>query len=446
VTATLPARRAAPHPLAPPRDVATPGRFDASAMLAVYLVLLLCIPSIVVIMGLGSVGSPATLFGVAMLGWWGVARLDPRTRQQSSGPQPMRRAVGILLAAVAASYVAAGLRGLDGLEHRAADRGLLTFLGVVGVTCVAADGIRSRERLDALLGILVATGAGMALVGLLQFRLAFDVAAIYDKIPGLTFNGTDNFVFTVGVRRVASTAGHPIEFGVVLALILPIALHRAFHAPPGRSRWAWFLAAMVGLGIPLSISRSAVVCLAVAFVVLLIGWPRARRLWALKVVPLFLVVVRVIAPGTLGTLWTGLLGFRNDPSIQGRANNRALVGSYVAERPFIGRGFGTFMPERYVLLDNQYLGIVVELGFVGLLAVLLVLGVAFGLTAQVRRRAADDETRDLALALAASVAAAAAGLATFDGFGFAAFTGLTFVLLGCIGALWRLTPIPGGTR
>jgi O-antigen ligase len=406
-------------------------------VLQVYVVALFLVPSIVVVQGLGSVGSPATLLGAGLLAWWAVSRLAPGS--SASGRQPMRVAVGVLLVSVAASYVAAGLRGYDGLEQRAGDRGVLMIAGMIGVTLVAADGIRSRERLDALLRVVVGLGAAMAVIGLLQFRFSFDVAAIYQQVPGLTFNGTDNFVFDVGVHRVASTAGHPIEFGMVLTLILPIALHRAFHAPPGRTRGAWLVAALIGVGIPLSISRSAVVSLVVALVVLCVGWPSSRRWWVAKVAPAFLLAVRLVAPGTLGTLWTGLLGMQNDPSIQGRAKNRALVVAYIADRPFLGRGFATFLPERYLLLDNQYLGILVELGVVGLGAVLGVFGVALVLAVRIRRRTGDEETRDLALALAASVAAAAAGLATFDGFGFASFAGLVFLLFGCIGALARLT-------
>jgi O-antigen ligase len=414
-------------------------RFGAEAVLGIYVVLLLGIPSIVVLYGLGGAGSPATMLGVALLAWWAITKIVPGL--SVSGRQPMRLAIGFLLATVLASYVAAGLRGYDAVEQRAADRGLLLVLSMAGVAFVAADGLRTREALDKLLHVIVVMGGVMAFIGLLQFRFSFDVASLFSHIPGLVFNSTDNSVFDVGVRRVASTSGHPIEFGMVLTLILPIALHRAFYATPGKARRrAWFLVTLIGLGIPLSISRSAVVAIVVAFVVLIPGWPRARRMGTLKVLPLFLVFIRLVAPGTLGTLWSGLLGAGNDPSVQGRADHRALVWRYIAERPFFGRGFSTFLPDRYILLDNQYLGIMAELGLIGLAVVLVVFGTALVMAFKIRRRSFDDETRNLALSLAASVAAATAGLATFDAFGFAGFTGLLFLLLGCLGALWRLVP------
>jgi O-antigen ligase len=449
MTATLGDRRTARVPTkAPPRE-APPrahrrARDDSGRVLSLYVVLLFGIPPIVVIYGLGAAGAPATLFGLALAACWAVTRLVPALGAR--GRQPIRLVVGLFVAVVVASYVAAGLRGYDAVEQRAADRGLLFVLGLAGVALVAADGLRTRDALDKVLHTVVLMGGVISVIGLLQFRFSFDVAALFGHVPGLVFNGTDNAIFTVGVRRVASTTGHPIEFGMVLTLILPIALHRAFYAAPGRRRRAWLLVALIGFGIPLSISRSAVVGLVVALAVLLPAWPRARRLWALKVLPVFLLVARLVAPGTLGTLWSGLTGIGNDPSVQGRADHRALVWRYIWERPFIGRGFGTFLPDRYVLLDNQYLGIMAEMGFIGLVVVIALFAVAIRSAFAIRRRTTDEETRDLAVSLAASVAAAAAGLATFDAFGFATFTGLLFLLLGCIGALWRMTttsaPLP----
>ena len=51
---------------------------------------------------------------------------------------------------------------------------------------------------------------------------------------------------------------------------------------------------------------------------------------------------------------------------------------------------------------------------------------------------ADADTRDLAQSLAASVAVTAVTFANYDALGFSIGAGLTFLLLGCAGALWRL--------
>ncbi len=62
-----------------------------------------------------------------------------------------------------------------------------------------------------------------------------------------------------------------------------------------------------------------------------------------------------------------------------------------------------------------------------------------------RRAVTGDRARDLLQSLAASVAVAAVSFATFDALAFAIATGLTFLVLGCTGAAWRLARAAGGT-
>jgi O-antigen ligase len=104
----------------------------------------------------------------------------------------------------------------------------------------------------------------------------------------------------------------------------------------------------------------------------------------------------------------------------------------------LGRGFLTFLPE-YRILDNQYLGVLIDTGFVGLVA-LLGLFVTGAVTAQhLRSRLDNTGDRQLARALMASVASAGVSFALFDAFSFPMASGLVFLLLGAIDALRRLT-------
>ena len=73
------------------------------------------------------------------------------------------------------------------------------------------------------------------------------------------------------------------------------------------------------------------------------------------------------------------------------------------------------------------------------LAALIAIFVTGWLTARSARLIAPDaQAGDLARCLAASVAAAAACFATFDTLSFSIAAGLCFLLLGCVGAAWRL--------
>ncbi len=149
--------------------------------------------------------------------------------------------------------------------------------------------------------------------------------------------------------------------------------------------------------------------------------------------------MQVLVPGLLGTVKSLFLNIRNDPSFQGRTDDYANIGKFIRERPFFGRGIGTFLPSLYILLDNQYIGIILEMGFVGLasLALLFLSGIFSARSA--RRRSSDQSVRSLGQAFAASIVIAMASFITFDALSFAMVTGVVFLLLGCCGAIWRLT-------
>jgi O-antigen ligase len=122
-----------------------------------------------------------------------------------------------------------------------------------------------------------------------------------------------------------------------------------------------------------------------------------------------------------------------------RTARYARIGGLLQHHVFFGRGLGTFIPSRYFILDNQYIGTTLEAGLVGLCALLLVMIVWYGCARGARRLMRDPVDRDLAQSLAASAAVALVVFFTFDALSFPMVPGLLFLLLGCSGALWRLT-------
>ncbi len=193
----------------------------------------------------------------------------------------------------------------------------------------------------------------------------------------------------------------------------------------------------------MTVARSAVLGGFVVLVMLFPSWTSTQRLKALVVIPIFLFAMRLLIPGLLGTLRSMFLNASTDNSVKGRTEDYAAVSHFVSQRPIFGRGYGTFLPQLYRVLDNQYLGTIVEAGFVGLATLLLLMCVGVFTARGARMRAADAGTRGLAQSLAASLGAALVCFVTFDAFSFPMVTGVFFLLLGCSGAIWRLS---GGFR
>ena len=182
------------------------GRMPASGFLAVYFVLLFAVPSRLVVRQIGAAGTPATLWGLLLLFWWVCVAVGGRNPRFIS---PVRLAMGLFVLAVLASYAAAMTRGwyapadvrqaTDDLYDfvpptqdqvrvvmmKAADRGLLSFFGWVGVTLVAADGLKTWRDVERCVVWLTNLAAIVAAVGILQYFTGLDIAPFF-KIPGLS--------------------------------------------------------------------------------------------------------------------------------------------------------------------------------------------------------------------------------------------------------------------
>jgi polysaccharide biosynthesis protein PslJ len=416
---------------------------SSAGAIGVYVLLLFCIPAQLVFAPLGAAGTPAQMCGIALFVIWTARRLA-RLRPQKRIVKPIHCALFVFALTVLASYVVATTRAVAGIELRAADRGLLSLCAWAGVVLVATDGV-SRDQLDRLLRTLSWAAGGLAALGVLQFFTGLDITK-YVVIPGLSAN-TDYASVTsrADFVRPAGTATHPIEFGVVLAMCLPIAIHYALDGNVRQwRRWTpvkpwrqWIPVALIAFALPVSISRSAVVGTVIVLLFLLPSWPTPRRRRAYAAVFVVVGMIYLAIPGLLGTLRNLFTGFLSDSSTQSRTGSYSVAGEYIAERPLFGRGFGTFLPSFHIL-DNQFLIMLISTGIVGALAFLGLFLTGIFTARAVRRRSEVPSTRGLAQSLAASVAVGAASSATFDSLSFPMAAGTIFLVLGCVGALWRL--------
>ncbi len=385
-------------------------RIPAVALVAVYCALLLLIPSKLIVRQIGAAGTPATLWGLMLLLWWVCALAGGQL--STRGRSPVRIGIGLLGVAVLLSYCAAMTRGwyapsdvrqatddvydlvpasvqqVRSAMILAADRGLLAFGAWVGVCLVTVDGLRDWADVHRLLAWICGIATIVAGIATLQFFTGMNIAGFF-SIPGLTasyeFGAVDQRSV---VRRVYATANHPIEFGVLMATIFPLALHSAiFHAK--ERRW-WIPAALVGFGVTISVSRSAILVLVVGMVTLIVSWPQRWRRNLFLSLPFAIVFVRAMAPGVVGTIRSLFTNLGNDPSVSGRTDDYEVAFRLIGDSPVFGRGLFTFVPRYYRILDNQLLTIALEIGYLGLAAFLGLSLVAIASARGARRRSPDS--------------------------------------------------------
>ena len=420
-----------------PADETRQRRADAVTLLTCYLFLLMAIPAPLVLAPLGGAGGPATIFAALLLGCYLLTLIHPALALDR-GPQPVRVAAVILTCAVIATYISANRRTLPGLEENGADRGLIIMLGWLGVMLLAADGIVNMDRLKTLLSRVIFGATAMASLAIVQFFTGLN-AAQYIVIPGLTTQTPFTDLLTRDqLNRPSATAIDPIELAVVLAVCLVIAVHRARFAPDGRRGRRWAQVAIIAIALPMTVSRTGIVSLVVAGIVLLPTWPKWDRRAAYVAGLAGTAFLFATKPGLLGEFRSLFLQVGSDTSSASRTGAFSASLPFIMQHPWLGRGFGTFLPATYFFTDDQFLLTLIETGIIGL-AALLGLFITGWLTARsARRMSKNPEVRDLGQTMAATVAIAAVSFATLDELSFAIAASLTFLIIGCSGALWRL--------
>lgn len=411
--------------------------------LSVYAFACVSVPQDIVVPFVGGVGNLAGLMGLTALLLWSFATSlgyhDPRDYRN-----PARTGALVFVASYFVAYGALHLRGTSGDSVVASDRWILQVMAWLGIVLAASDMLRTQSDVRRVLRWLSYGGAFCGLVAALQYWMNIDLATWFRSVPGLESGVVTGITERGALSRVAGTTAHPIELGVIAAMLLPIAVFVAVRDIDVTKSVVrrWLPVALIGISIPVSISRSGVLSLVVVLGVLLVLLPARQRLGLLLATPVALVAVFVTARGVLRTIANYTAMGDSDPSIQGRLSDLPILERLVEASPLVGRGPGGVDSGSLVtIFDNQYFSTLVELGFVGLIGLLAYVLVPVLTALDARRRATDPETQEMATALTASLMAVLAGFAAFDGLYFLTLGAVLALIVGITGAVFRLAVV-----
>ncbi len=416
------------------------GKSHALAMSTVYLVLLFAVPSSVQISVLGSLGRPSFLWGLVLFLWWVLWRLQARPGELPTTVQPVKIAFWAWFGVILVSLAAALLRGQPADQSTPIIGSVLRPLSWAGVMLVLMDGLSDQMDVHRFVRRVSIGAALLAILGLLQSATGQVLVDRFGSIPGLTaeLGGvTERGAFT----RPSGTAIHPLEHATVLCAALPLAVSVAMHRSSLRRHWlarlaAWWPVAVIALGTVLSVSRSAIVGLAVAALLTIPSLPRRLRPVVLLVAAFLGAATIAAVPGLLGT-FLGLFNPSGDASTQSRTGALARLPEFMSPSPVYGSGFGSFLP-RYYIFDNAWALMLVELGVLGFLAFAAMLGSAVWSAIRASLSDPGSQLRITAQTLAAAVVTIMVVFAFFDGLAFPEAGGMAFMILGLCGAVYRM--------
>lgn len=389
------------------------------------------------------------LWGIVMLVWWIVAKLQSRVAAVRASRGIIRFAFAAFVVIALISFAVAIFRGQPADQVSPAFTALVRLMSWAGVLLIAIDGIRTSSDLERIVRRIGIAAGVLAALGIAQFITTSSLLDFFTSIPGITMPYVD-VAERGGVARVPGTAIHPLEYATTLNAALPLviaaAVSHGFHwrLTIGRLGW-WIPVALISLSALIAVSRSAIIGFGVAALTMLPELPRRYR--AIVIIGgVVLAAAAVIAiPGLLATTLNLFAGASNDPSTQSRTGGLVRVPGFIAASPVVGVGFGTFLP-RYYIFDNQWVLIAIELGVLGIIAFAAIFLTAIWSGFGARMRSTDPGTRLLGYALAASVINIAVLFAFFDGLSFPQSGGMFFLIVGLCGAIRSIGTTDAASR
>jgi O-antigen ligase len=221
-----------------------------------------------------------------------------------------------------------------------------------------------------------------------------------------------------GRKSIVGPTQHGLALASMLTMALPFGVIRLFEVK-SRLRKAGYLL-VVGLICAASLAtarKTAIIAPVAALAVLAFYYRRILR-WLPLAIVVLIPVIHFASPGALGT-FSVLANGSSSASTVGRESDYGAVRPDIISNPILGRGFGSLDPDNprwYRILDNEYLGELFGVGFLGLLAYLgMVIAPLFTAHRAIRR---DPGRAPPMVAAAAGCAAYAVVSATFDAMSF----------------------------
>jgi hypothetical protein len=257
--------------------------------------------------------------------------------------------------------------------------------------------------------LIVGVAAFVALMAVLDHVLGFSLSAriFFSRLPEqATLAGARPIEIRGGDVRVRGSASFALAYAWITAGLVPLAVAVAATA---RRRWWMAVPPLLLLTTLWTYSRSALGGLALG-VVVLVAVARDRRITAWVATAGAIAVLAALSLGVVDRAFTAEAAAGSDAV---RVERLPVVLGAAAERPFIGTGFGGVTTLGFAGTDATYVSTYVELGAIGVAALVLALGCAVVSVAPIVRAPAGAR-RIVGGAALAGVVVGVAGAAFFD--------------------------------
>ena len=386
---------------------------------------------------------PYRIVIMLVLACWACALLvDPAVRWRRTGLEwPIAAIIVALLLSMAANLSRVNAAGETVVKN------FTFFASYLLLIYFIVSVLRSRRDLDRMLRLVVGGGTIVAITSLVEWKTTTNFFNWYGHVLPFLHYVDEGIAQSRGSGvRARGSAQHPIALSAALVMLVPLAYY-LFRRD--RSRIWLGAAGILTLGALATGSRTGTTML----IAVLVAFAAIRPRESVRLAPLLVVmviVIQAVMPGTLGTMRSMLspsyLAKEQSYDQGATAGRFADLGPALdrwSRKPIVGTGFGTTVADPHApkeseqqILDDQWLGSLLETGAAGVLALLSLFVAAVRRLGRIARRDSGDDGW-LATALAASLIAFGVGMLTFDAFAFIQVTFLAFATFGFAAVLTR---------
>jgi len=385
------------------------------------------------------------LLGLAFVVWaLVVAVAVPRRTEEGGGHRFGAVELALVtFALLAIASVALNLSVLQGLgEASLASKKLVLLASYLAFYVFVVSVLRPSE-VPAYIRMIVALATVAALCAIVEYAFGVNVlfrAAGVWAPPGTEILSDGTVLTPQGRPDVTGPTRHGLAISALLSMVLPLALGGSAFARSRSDRWLYTVAALVIFaGAVCTLRRTGVILPFVACSAVLVLGGR-RMLPALALFLVTLALLPLVAPGAVDDVIDQFSATNQtaQQSVAGRTSDYEATEPDVRAGALLGRGFGTYDAQVYRLLDNEYITLTIETGFLGLAAYLAAILAAIGMALRARSRL-DPEQGWIALAGVGSALAFLFANAFFDALAFP-HAPYGFLLIVALVAISRRAP------
>jgi O-antigen ligase/polysaccharide polymerase Wzy-like membrane protein len=360
-------------------------------------------------------------FLVILAGVWLLASEVTVGRAGRTRMSPVHWAFAIFIAVAIFSVLvhAETLVRVDGLELAVKQLALLISYGLF--FGLAAAILRPSEVPKMISAMLVlASFTAFAVIVEYRWGINFFHDWIGPMFPGYVRPAELGSIDAIGRKLMYGPTAQPLAVAVMLSMVLPFAFAWLLKAKERREKLLYAAAVLLLIGGAVATQKkTSMVGPLICILVLIAYRPRAMA----KLAPLAIVLVGVVhfvAPGAFGAvidqLSPGTVTKVN--TTKDRVSDYEAIKPDLVAHPLTGRGYGSYDQKKHRILDNQYLGLAIGVGLIGIVAYLAIFATSF-LSAHRVVRTRDPVRSPAALGAAAAIVVAAVSGAILDFLSFA---------------------------